>query len=311
MYVMAVCLLALVLLFSLRKRYVPMGIASALSLWTFYGSLFFIAALALWLLWKHDYKGFLALCGASCLALLVLSPLLYVQLSNARDQLAAMGSWRNALGTVTIKNIVLFPLKFAVGRISFEPKWLYWLVALVWTAIVGAALYRPVQKNTQLFFLLTTPGVVGVAASFITPLLSYFRFLFLAIPLSLLLSYSPKRVWIVGGFLLWSVLYLLVPAFHREDWKGLAASLPAVGRLRRPEVGVIYGIPSSLDGLRYYAPQTHIRDIRTARQESMVVVPYTFPIYGIDAATYGYTVTNTILYRGVSLEYWSRKRENE
>lgn len=303
MYLMAVFLLSVMYYCSLKKNYVGIGIAAALSVMTFYGSIFAIAALLCWHLWKQEYRSVMALSMGTGVALILLFPLLSVQLQNAQTQLGDVGLWRSVLGTVTIKNLLLIPLKFAVGRISFAPKPLYWFLSGIWVLILGVLVYLAARKNRELFFLVIAPIVLGALASFITPLLSYFRFLYIAVPLSLLLAYSSKRAYIVLGFGIWSLTYLLFPLFHREDWKSLSTALSPIE--------TVYGVPSSLDPLRYYQDSVRIQDIRTTRSTSMVVIPYTFPLYGITPEHFGYTITKIKQYRGVSIEYWRKKVENK
>ncbi|MCR4326278.1 MAG: glycosyltransferase family 39 protein, partial [Candidatus Roizmanbacteria bacterium] len=303
MYLMAVFLLSVMYYYSLKKNSVGMALAAGFSMATFYGSVFAIAALWLWHLGKREYRPVIALSTGTLIALVLLFPLLSVQLQNAQTQLGDVGAWRSVLGTVTVKNLLLIPLKFAVGRISFEPKLWYWAVSGLWTALVAGVLVMQAKRNNQLAFLLVVPILLGVLASFITPLLSYFRFLYIAVPLSLLLAYSSKRGYILAGCIIWSLIYILFPVFHREDWKSLSSALSPTE--------TVYGIPSSLDALRYYQDSVHITDIRTARSSTMTVVPYTFPLYGITPGQLGYTITKTRSYRGVSIEYWQKKVENE
>ncbi len=303
MYLIAVFLLSVLYYCSLKKNYVGMALVAGLSMATFYGSIFALAALWLWHLWKREHKSIMALSVGTGVALLVLWPLLSMQLHNAQTQLLGVGSWRSVLGTVTIKNLLLIPLKFAVGRISFEPKAWYWAVSGLWTAIVAVTVIMNARHHRQLAFLLAVPVILGTLASFITPLLSYFRFLYIAVPLSLLLAFSSQRAYILAGCIIWSLIYILFPTFHREDWKSLSTAVSPTA--------TVYGIPSSLDALRYYRNSVRINDIRTSRSTTMTVIPYTFPIYSVTPDQLGYTITKTTQYRGVSIEYWRKKAENE
>jgi hypothetical protein len=88
------------------------------------------------------------------------------------------------------------------------------------------------------------------------------------------------RLGIWGGFLIFSLVYLFNPQFHREDWKSVARFV--AGKK-------VYGIPSSLIGLRYYSANTEIVDIREIRgireireDKEILVIPYTFEIYGLN-----------------------------
>jgi len=106
----------------------------AFSLFTFYGSIFFIAGLYLYIYFKKQHKAYSLLLPGTVGALIILSPLLYLQLQNAQVMLKAVSNWSLVLGNVSIKNLLLIPLKFSIGRISWLPKTSYY-------AISGASVY--------------------------------------------------------------------------------------------------------------------------------------------------------------------------
>ena len=104
------------------------------------------------------------------------------------------------------------------------------------------------------------------------------------------------------GFISWSLLYLLFPQFHREDWKALANDL-------QKETAIVYMIPSSADPIRYYAPEIEIKDIRmTEGYNRLFVLPYTTDIHGVDYVTLltdtGYELQDITSFRELTYEYW-------
>ncbi len=281
---------------------------SVLSFYMFYGSIFLIIPLYVYLLYRKKHHAFIISASIFGVSLLIISPLLYRQLMNSREALKIVANWKQALGTANLKNLLLIPLKFAFGRISFYPKWLYWGLAGIWTVFIWFLVIKNGLKQKFYLYLLGGSLVIGLLFSVFSPLLQYFRFLFLVPLMAMLLGnkkLSPVYCYIVAaGFLVLSFAYLLNPQFHREDWKSLAKSLPA----NAP----IYAIPSSMDALTYYK-NIHIDDLRKINQAvngKLVVIPYTADIYGLDykksLVDEGYKPDKTVNFRGVQMEEWSK-----
>lgn len=263
-----------------RNDIVLFNVFSALALFTFYGSGFFIGAMIVtgFFLIK-DKKEFLYLLIGSFVSLVILSPLLYQQILNSKAGLAELTNWTSALGNVNIKNLLLFPIKFATGRLSWYPKWSYYISAGVPTGITWIVVFFGMKKNKVLAALLILPLFFGLIVSFIAPMMMYFRFLSLILVVSLLLANSTKlKHLILAFFLIFSFVYLLIPFFHREDWKGMSKELSS-------QIPVYMILPSS-DPLTYYRSDVMIYELRTlnksAVQETIQVIPYTSDLYGID-----------------------------
>jgi uncharacterized membrane protein len=292
-----------------------------LSLSTFYGSIFLVAAFLIYLLYKRQYKHFLICLFVIFVYFLLASPLLLKQFANAQKSLNLVLNWKLVLGTVSLKNLLLLPIKFSFGRISFYPKWLYWGVLGVWGFLVWFFVVAGGIKNRLLFYLFLGPLVIGLLFSFFTPLLQYFRFLYLIPVMSLLLAkgtkitiYQPARpaggYIIIGGFFILSFVYLLNPQFHRENWKSLAASLSQ----DKP----VYMIVPSSDALRYYRPEIRIIDWRFNRNHfpnlnELVIIPYTADIYGFDykkeIEKKGFTFKERRDFGGVWYEIWVKNKD--
>jgi 4-amino-4-deoxy-L-arabinose transferase-like glycosyltransferase len=314
-----------------------------LSFLTFYGSVFFIVSMYLYLFWKKQFRLFFQLLPGFILALLVISPLLSHQLITSKEGLAAVKNWSLVLGKANVKNLALFPLKFAAGRISFYPKILYYALAGGWTVIVMFFVGRGmlsekkfVIRNWKLgwvfSFLLLFPICLGLLFSFFTPLLQYFRFIYLIVPMSVLMALPchpdgekrPKDLVekltgnvvstiLLSCFTLWSLLYLFFPQFHREDWKHMVASYKA---LNTPYE--LYMTPSSYDPYGYYGGYEHItwvKNLQTLEKNSpqnqqVMVIPYASEIYGIDYRSllekYKYKRVSEHSFRGVTYEEWRR-----
>ncbi len=315
MYSMATFLLTgalYYLLKSLRVKglasYVLFTIFSIAAFYTFYGSIFLIVPMYLCLLYKKKYQILFVSGFAFAVSLLIISPLLYRQLTHSREALKIVVNWSNVLGKASLKNLLLIPLKFSFGRISFYPKILYYSLSGLWTILVGFFVIRGGIKNKLYLFLFLTPLLLGLVFSFLSPLLQYFRFLYLIPILAVLIQSGTKttvyRYVVVSGFFILSLIYLLNPQFHREDWKSLAQKLPT----NIP----VYVITSSMDALTYYK-NIHINDVKEISQTAtakLVVIPYTVDIFGFDYKTVlkskDYFLKNSVNFRELQYEEWSR-----
>ena len=303
MYLMAVFWLMLAY-YSLNRKIVWLYfLAIILAFNTFYGSVFFVVGLMVYLSYQKNWQYLLWTVVSLLTAILIVSPLLMQQWQNSRQVTALVINWKSVLGTASLKNLLLIPLKFAIGRISFEPKMAYYLLSGIWAVMVWSCL----KWRDSRAILLVVPIALGLIFSWFTPLLSYFRFLYLIPILSLLIA-ATKTSWvkiiILAGFIIFSLVYLLNPHFWREDWQSLAHDLP----FKTP----VYGITSSLVALSYYRPDLLIKELRTATPVSqrLLIVPYTVEIYGFDYQTYltsfGYQRQHQRTYRQLVLETWSR-----
>jgi len=332
------------------KNLVLLNTFLILSFYTFYASVFFIAAVFLYLLIKKKYKVLSISSFAFIFSIAIIFPLFSTQYLNSRIALETVQNWSLVLGNVTLKNILLFPIKFTSGRISFEPKMIYYILSGFWAVLIGIILGIKSYANSnsevkKLLFFLIVPSIFGLIFSFNSPLLQYFRFSYLIVFLSLLLPSSSdmsedsffrtmpwaplgdgvrknvvelvklSNIIFLSGFIIWSFVYLLMPQFHREDWKSLAKMLES-------EKAPIYMIESSSDPLRYYSPDIEVRGLRPLiyvdpstsvgmTKKSIIVIPYTADIHGIDYATRlsssGYANSQTLSVRGITYQVWLKK----
>ncbi len=301
------------------KSLLLMNIFFTAAFFSFYGSIFLIATIFIYLLYKKQYKMFFVSCFLFLVSFVLISSLLYQQFLHSRIALSNVTNWSLVLGKANIKNLLLIPIKFSIGRISFYPKWLYWVVAGIWT---GFILYQISNikyqndkskfKNIYLFYyLLIFPLMLGFGVSFFVPMLQYFRFLFLIPIMAIILgsanNSSMYRYIEVIGFTIFSLLYLLNPAFHREDWKSLVKNL-----LKDKPV---YMITASSDPVNYYSDSLEVNDLTSLRvnelKQEIIVIPYTADIYGYDykksLSKNGYQQKEVKNFRELSFEIWRRR----
>ncbi|MFH1827333.1 MAG: glycosyltransferase family 39 protein [bacterium] len=303
-----------------------------LSFLTFYGSIFFIFAMYLWLLFKRKYKLLLMLSPGFILAVVLIFPLFAQQYVNSKVALLDVKNWSLVLGKANLKNLFLIPIKFSIGRISFEPKIVYYFIAGFWSIFVFSFVImerlrgaigsknkkilslrsRMTKSNSwdekQAFFWLffVTLGI-GFLASFFTPVLQYFRFIYLIPLLSILLALSIKNNYIkiitLSGFTIFSFIYLLNPIYHREDWKSLVKDI---------KTKEVYMITSSSDPVKYYNKSIEVKNLKSLNgfqlENEITVIPYAAEIYGLDykkeLKDKGYKIESEKTHRELQVEMW-------
>lgn len=271
-----------------------------LSLNTFYGSVFFFAAISLYWLWQKKYQNFFLYSLAPFFSLLILSPLLWQQYQTSKTLLVSVKNWASVLGPVTFKNFSLILIKFTLGRISFYPKWAYYLLALIFTLPLWFKVFINSFRRHPFAFVFWASLLVGLVFSLFTPMFQYFRFLYLIPFFCLIIG---KSRFYSFAFLLFSLVYLLIPGLHREDWKTLTKTLPSD----------IYMILSAADPISYYRPDIKIHNLQTEipNQKEIVVLPYISEIHGVDyqsrLQSLGYHSKQIFSYTGpLTKEIWSK-----
>ncbi len=171
--------------------------------------------------------------------------------------------WWKVLGTASLKDFILIPAKFMVGRISFDTKIMYGAILGIFSLMYSYAVFasRKLGKKMYLFYLwLVVPLAFSFLISFKVPVLSYFRFLFVLPAFYLItaagISQIPKRfrkIFVVLILLFngaTAFAYLANPKFQREDWRGLVSFIESQ-RTSRSEV--VFPSNSQMEAYRYYS----------------------------------------------------------
>ena len=294
------------------KNILGFNIMTGLSFVTFYGSIFLIGAEILYILINKKIKLFLISVLGIILALLGISPLLSTQLKYSQEALLQVSNWGLALGKVNLKNLLLIPLKFSVGKISWWPKINYYVTSGLWSLVVFGITLKSLFKNKLLRFLLIVPLVFGIIFSLKSPMLQYFRFLYLIPIISLIISLEAKKnikIFLTIGFLIFSGIYLINPKMHRENWKDLASSLSSSDN--------VYMLNSFADPINFYNPNLKINAFEKSVpiEDNIKIIPYGEAIHGFDHTRLmqeqGYVKTEEKDFGGVTWEEWiSSKQKN-
>ena len=179
-------------------------------------------------------------------------PVLLVQLKSGMQVSHLMPGWWVILGGATLKNLALLAVKFSIGRISFDNQLVYIAVAGGVLVLEGWILMRTVKKNWMWWLLFLLPVGLAFLLAFEVHVFSYFRLLFVLPIFFILLAKGVGRLWPVLAvfYFLLSTCYLLLPQFHREDWRGLVRTLES----DTSNFAFVLPTPNQREALYYYRP---------------------------------------------------------
>ncbi|KKS94368.1 MAG: Membrane protein-like protein [Candidatus Collierbacteria bacterium GW2011_GWB1_44_6] len=294
MYSLVSLLIVLSWLFLVRKKIQMVAIINVLCLFTFYGAIFNIVAEVIYLLFNKskNYFGHVIFISVPALVVFVLWwPVFSAQLSNGNYLKTFLPGWQALSGSLTLKSLILIPLKFILGRISFQPQTLYYLVGgslvLIFFSIITNS-FR--NKKTKLFWIaLITPLLFGSIISLKTPMLGYWRFLYVLPFFFVLLASGIEAmprvikfgtiIWVCGTFIFFNIFFWTNPKFHREDWRGLARFLSG------KESQLVIAFPYKFAPLYFYETYTLVVPLLDANYHRIPVdqnFETSKPVYYLD-----------------------------
>jgi len=126
-------------------------------------------------------------------------------------------------GGATFKQLALLWMKFVFGRVTFEPKFAYYLlVALVSIPVIISLITSLKKRNLLIWLWVLMPLAGGFMASFIFPAFSYFRYIYILPAFYILISLGNKKplIYLVLAFNLISLLiYYSDQKQQREQWR--------------------------------------------------------------------------------------------
>lgn len=216
------------------RIFLLLTLTTALILYSDYPAYFILACQFIFLLLNFRRKLFYYL-KALGIALILFSPALPVlikQLISGTNTARSVSGWADVVGGSSIKDILLLWIKILIGKISIENQQLYILAILAISFVyfvVFAKLKFNNLKNNYFLYWLIVPPVIGVAISFYIPVFSYFRFIYILPAFYLLAAAGLEKFRglsrkVLFGILItlqitFSLIYLLNPFFHRENWR--------------------------------------------------------------------------------------------
>jgi len=253
-----------------KRRWLIYILASLAAIYSHYLAVFIFPAQFFWVK-KTEIKKLLLAWLMIGIGWLPWLPIFLKQLAGGQ----AVGGtvWGGIIGGLSLKNILLIPVKFLVGRISLDNNYLFAAVMVLPLILTAWFLGQGIRRQKLLAAWLIIPALLTVVVSLFLPVLSYFRLLFLLPAFYLLLCVKTSRRVLVG-FLFFNLvtagIYLFNPRFHREDWRGLARSLT--------DQPVVI-IPAVDAALKYYWFGNNVVGIDTVPGETFWYIPYAEPIF--------------------------------
>lgn len=261
----------------------------------------------------------------TALSFALYSPILIQQITSG--SINAGSTWGELLGRVSLKNIILIPVKFLIGRISFENKIIYALFVFLGAVIYGLALKRA-KTNKFLYVWLTIPLLLGVVVSFVLPMLSYFRFLFI-LPCFYLLSavglYKTKERYflpLMSGMLILNFIsvgrYLSSENFHREDWRGVVSTIQ--NEVKGATYKVAFPANSQMEGIKYYWSDVNVAGGREGvdrNSDQIWYIPYVVEVVDPSKSTQsqieslGYIKEREYSFNGINVLKYIRIKEQQ
>ncbi|MBU1199933.1 glycosyltransferase family 39 protein [Patescibacteria group bacterium] len=267
MYSLSALLAVLTWYFLSKKKFFLFTLATIASFYTFYLSIFILASQWLYMLFynKKRIKPFLFSNLIFVIFCLPWLPTLFSQLKGGGYLTTALPGWSALSGDLSLKSLVLIPAKFSLGRISILPKNLYYLIIALVLAFVSLLFVLTLRvKRSKLFlFWLFTPLVLAILVSTVTPILGYWRYIFLLPAFSTLLaigiSYLPKKTFalnlsfLILLFLFSNLFFITNPKFHRENWSSFAKLVK-----QKQDTLLIVNFTDAFAPLKFYLPNSKV-----------------------------------------------------
>lgn len=215
---------------------------------------------------KKWWKFFLFAHIPTVIAFFAWLPVLKKQIELGYSVKTGSQNWFRVLGKTNLKEILLVPVKFVFGRITFENKTLYFLVFgagvlfVIWI-IFGLRKKFIENKNIQVISLwLFVPIILSASIGLYISVFSYFRLLFVLPAFTILVALGVDRLKaktknisiliFMGIFLASCYFYLFRAKFHREDWRQMTSFIKS----NSPEqnYSVIFSSNSQKEAYIYY-----------------------------------------------------------
>lgn len=235
-----------------------------------YITVFYFPVLIIYPLIKKDFRLLLKILlsfGPLVGLLYLWYPMLETQLLKNSQIVESFPGWQYIVGGPTLKNLAVTWMKFIIGRISFEPKLIYYSLALLGTVPVLISLYyavRRIKKDLVIWLWLVVPFILGFLFSFVIPVFNYFRFIYILPALLILVSigiYETKtkltqRLLIIAILITNIVglgIYYIDPSQHRENWR---QAVNFIETTPRGNELVVFDFIEPLAPYRWYSRQT-------------------------------------------------------
>lgn len=166
-------------------------------------------------------------------------PILVGQVNIGKVTALSVPGWKMVVGEAGIKPLILTYVKFIIGRISHPDHLTYTLlflpVGFLFAFLIIQARKSDYFAKTLLLSWIGIPIFLAWFISFVIPVYSYFRLLFVLPAFFILvalgiLTFKTKMQYLILSLVILiefisSGIYLVNPVFQREDWRGLVKYL--------------------------------------------------------------------------------------
>ena len=291
MYGLAILFVVMAVNYLLEEKWLKFSILIALIFLTDYVSILIVPALFVFLIISKKnskwFKNFFLSLLIPAVTFIGWLPIFIKQLMQGVAVKETASNWWNILGVVSLKNILLVPVKFVFGRITFDNKAVYYGLAFVLILFFAYIMSR--SKNKLLWSWFGVSFSLGIILSVFIPTLTYFRYLFILPAFYLLISEGLERLRstfskyllavIVIFNLICSGLYLIFPRFQREDWRSLALNLGSSK--------IVFPANSQKEGLIYYNKEKNIASVSdlTEKDREIYLSRYVYEIFDQNDST--------------------------
>ncbi|MCL4416543.1 MAG: glycosyltransferase family 39 protein [Actinobacteria bacterium] len=211
---------------------------------------------------EFQKKWFIAL----VIALVLVSwwiPVFLSQLNVGAVASANLPAWKFIVGGFDFKTLPLTFVKFIIGRISLANKTIYYAILLPICSLFAYLLWNGIRKSNSfqkklLITWIIIPPLIATLISLVVPVYNYFRVLFILPGFVILIAagifYFKNKlrvaflVVVVLIEFICSLLYLFIPGYQREDWRGLVHSFQSI----KPSI-ILFESSGTLPPFDYYA----------------------------------------------------------
>lgn len=251
-------------------------------------------------------------------------PYFFKQLVTGQRAAELSPIWSQTVGALSLKAVILLPVKFIIGRTNFANFYFYVLIVFLIGILFFYFLLKAFKKEAGFFILwLVSPILLALFISLKIPVFSYFRFLFLLPSFYILLAFGVSQhqktilavILILMSNLFFSFRYLFNSEFQRENWKEAIAFLHQLNENQKP---VLLFEAASAPFLYYDEGESEYFFISKKEViknwDSFWYIPYLQPIfdpqdnYRIFFEKKGFFRTFEKHFRGITLEKWEKIR---
>lgn len=300
---------------SSKKFVIRYSVFSIFFLWTSYLTWFLHLALFIYtlLIKRRDLIMAQLLSG---LTLLFWAPSLISSLGIGLSTVTNSPEWGNVVGGISLKALALTWVKTNIGRISFDPEWIYAVVVISLLTLHLFVLSKLklksyfTNKKTQLLMVWLSAIPLTALFSLLLPVYSYTRIMFVvpAYLLTLALALSLSRLRYTALIVILQLLSLgyfwVNPEFHREDWRSVVKQYGAEATYALPSRAqnaplLYYGIPPA----RIIEPKLGVQ----LRSDQIVYIKYVEDVFDAEKVgeqnliKAGYTLGSQKVYPGIQV----------